>query len=103
MTFLNSETRFEAVELLPVLSDGTEDLAGLDGEGDPAVGGAVGDLGRGLAGGRPSEQLQALLGLLDEDQPAAGVAVLHVVRQLCRGVEADGGGGCQEGVRLCTF
>ena len=100
MTFLNSETRFEAVELLPVLPDGTEDLAGLDGEGDPAVGGAVGDLSRGLAGGRLSEQLEALLGLLDEDQPAAGVAVLHVVGHLSGGVETEGGGGGQEGLHV---
>ena len=84
MTFLNSQTRFEAVELLPVLPDGTEDLAGLDSEGDPAVGGAVGDLGRGLAGGRPSEQLQALLGLLDEE---AEVFVVKMWRLLIYEIE----------------
>ena len=93
MTFLNSETRFKAVELLPVLPDGPEDLASLDSEGDPAVGGAVGDLSRGLAGRGPHQQVQALLGLFDEDQAAAGVAVLYIVGHLGWGVEAEGGGG----------
>ena len=100
MTFLNSDTRFKAVELLPVLSDGPEDLASLDSEGDPAVGGPVGDLSRGLGGAVPHHQVQPQLGLLDEDQPAAGVAVLHVVGHLSGGVETEGGGGGQEGLHV---
>ena len=103
MTFLNSQTRFKTVELLPVLcvlSDGTENLVSLDGEGDPAVGGAVRDLGGGLGGAGAHQEVQPQLGLFDEHQPAAGVAVLHVVRHLGRGVETERGGGGEEGLQV---
>ena len=91
MAVLNSYARLKAVELpamtRPALPYGAEHLARLESECHPSLAGAVGDLGRGLGGEGAHHHVQPLLSLLHQDQFAAAVSVLHIIRHLSRRME----------------